>query len=320
MPYHVPVMLSEVLDYLDCRPGGTYVDCTLGGAGHAGAICDRIQPNGLFVGIDQDRDAIDHALNTLKPTDVTVHLIHDNFINLPVILSQLHIAAVDGILMDLGQSLHQIEASGRGFSFSKDEPLDMRMNISSQKTAAQIVNHENESALATLFKTLGEERYARRIARQIVAVRRQKPIRTTGQLAQVVAATIPKKSPQRIHPATRVFMALRIAVNDELQNLKTVLAAAMDRLKPTGRICVISFHSLEDRIVKQMMKQWTAACVCPPHLPQCVCEQAPQARVLTRKVVRPSQREIDDNPMARSAKLRVAEKLPKRQTQPSKRA
>jgi 16S rRNA (cytosine1402-N4)-methyltransferase len=185
----------------------------------------------------------------------------------------------------------------------------MRMNTASTKTAAMIINQQSEAALATLFKTLGEERFARRIARRIVEARRRDHIRTSGQLVKLVLSAVPKKSAQRIHPATRTFMALRIAVNDELSNLKTFLASVIDWLKPNGRICVISFHSLEDRIVKRVMRKWARGCTCPPGLPQCACGHEPEARLVTRKVVRPAQGEIDANPMARSAKLRVAERI-----------
>ncbi len=308
---HTPAMLDEVIEHLDCRPGKTYVDGTLGGAGHAGAICDRITPGGVFIGLDQDIDAIEHARAALQHDDVHIHLLHGNFIRLPEFLAQLNIEAVDGILLDLGLSQHQLERSGRGFSFSRDEPLDMRMDIQSPRTAAQLVNQLTPADLQKIFKEYGEERWAKKIAGNIVRIRQQEKIRTSKQLAQIVADSIPAgaAAKQKIHPATRVFMALRIAVNQELDRLKAFMEFAVDYLNPGGRLCVLSFHSLEDRIVKQRLKALEKGCTCPPRFPQCVCGQKPQIRILTKKVVRPTDTEIAANPMARSTRLRAAEKL-----------
>ena len=308
---HTPAMLNEVILHLNCRPGKTYVDGTLGGAGHAGAICDRIIPGGVFIGLDQDIDAIKHARAALQHDDVDIHLLHGNFIRLPEFLAQLNIEAVDGILLDLGLSQNQLERSGRGFSFSKDEPLDMRMDIQSPRTAAQLVNQLTQEELQTLFKDFGEERWAKKIAGNIVRIRQQEKIRTSKQLSQIVAASIPAgaAAKQKIHPATRVFMALRIAVNQELDRLKAFMEYAVDYLNPGGRLCVLSFHSLEDRIVKQRLKALEKGCTCPPQFPQCVCGQKPQIRILTKKVVRPTNTAVAANPMARSTRLRAAEKL-----------
>lgn len=308
---HIPAMLNEVIFYLNCRPGKTYVDGTLGGSGHAGAICDRITPGGVFIGIDQDLDAINHAKVALQNYDLDIHLLHGNFIRLPEFFSQLNISAVDGILVDLGLSQNQIENSGRGFSFRKDEPLDMRMDTRSAQTAEQIVNNLAQEDLQKLFKEYGEERWAKQIARNIVSIRRQKKIGTSRQLAQIVTSSIPARaaSKQKIHPATRVFMALRIAVNQELESIKAFMDCAVDYLNPGGRLCVLSFHSLEDRIVKQRLKVLEKGCTCPPRLPQCVCGQKPQIRLLTKKVVRPTEEEVTANPMARSTRLRAAEKI-----------
>jgi 16S rRNA (cytosine1402-N4)-methyltransferase len=308
---HIPAMLMEVVFYLNCRPGKIYVDGTLGGAGHAGAICDKITPGGVFIGIDQDIDAINHAKTALQNYSLHIHLIHGNFIRLPEFLSQLNINAVDGLLLDLGVSLHQLEDSGRGFSFRKEEPLDMRMNIQTRETAEMLVNNLAQHDLQKIFKEYGEERWARQIACNIVKVRRQKKISTSKQLAQIVVDSIPRQaaSRQKIHPATRVFMALRIAVNRELDGLKNFLEFTADFLNPGGRLCVLSFHSLEDRIVKQRLKALEKGCTCPPQLPRCVCGQKPQVRILTKKVVRPTAEEIAGNPMARSTRLRAAEKL-----------
>ena len=308
---HTPAMLNEVIAHLDCHPGKTYVDGTLGGAGHAGAICDRISPGGVFIGFDQDHDAIENARTVLQHANIRIHLLHGNFIRLPEFLSQLNIMAVDGILLDLGLSQNQLERSGRGFSFQKDEPLDMRMDIQTPRTAAQLVNNLAQNDLQKIFIDYGEERWAKKIAGNIVRIRRQEKIRTSRQLARIVADSIPAAAAakQKIHPATRVFMALRIAVNQELDRLKAFMEYAVDYLNPGGRLCVLSFHSLEDRIVKQRFKALEKGCTCPPRFPQCVCGQKPQIRLLTRKVVRPTDTEIAANPMARSTRLRAAEKL-----------
>ncbi|MBW2217881.1 MAG: 16S rRNA (cytosine(1402)-N(4))-methyltransferase RsmH, partial [Deltaproteobacteria bacterium] len=231
--------------------------------------------------------------------------------NLGSILSELEISAVDGILLDLGLSLHQLENSGRGFSFNKNEPLDMRMDIDSDTTAKDIVNTTDEKSLARIFKTYGEERMARRIARQIVSTRKHKPVLTSRQLSDIVISAYSKKGAghHRIHPATRVFMALRIAVNRELERLENFMAGVSDILNPEGRLCVLSFHSLEDRIVKKNIKALEKECICPPDFPKCVCNKQKLVKSVTRKPLTPEKEEILINPMSRSAKLRVAEKL-----------
>ena len=308
---HISAMPNEVIHYLKCRPGQICVDGTIGGCGHAVKICKKILPNGLLIGIDQDMDAIINAKKILESYVSNIRLFHGNFIHLPDFLSQLKIAAVDGILLDLGVSLHQIKNSGRGFSFEKNEPLDMRMNKLSGNTAEYLINNMAQEKLRYLFKNYGEERWAKQIARHIAKVRKQKKIRTSKELAQIVIDSIPGHglSKQKIHPATRVFMALRIAVNEELHRLKIFMEYAADFLNPGGRLCVLSFHSLEDRIVKQRLKTLEKGCTCPPQLPQCICGQKPQVRILTKKVVRPSAEEVTANPMARSTRLRAAEKL-----------
>lgn len=308
---HTPAMLNEVIFYLNCRPGKIYVDATLGGAGHAKAICDKITPGGVFIGIDQDIDAIDHAKTALQKFSLHIHLMHGNFVRLPEFLSQLDIDAVDGLLLDLGVSQHQIEDSGRGFSFRKEEPLDMRMNIQTPETAEMLVNNLAQDELKKIFKEYGEERWSGQIARSIVKIRKQKKISTSKQLAQIIVDAIPgpAAAKQKIHPATRVFMALRIAVNQELDRIAAFMDNVVDYLNPGGRLCVLSFHSLEDRIVKQRLKTLEKGCTCPPQLPRCVCGRKPQFRILTKKVVRPSDEEIAGNPMARSTRLRAAEKV-----------
>jgi len=308
---HIPAMLNEVVNYLNCRPGKVYADGTLGGCGHARAICEKILPGGTFIGIDQDIDAISNAETVLKVYSSNIHLFHGNFILLPEFLKQLEIDSVDGILLDLGLSQNQLENSGRGFSFGKDEPLDMRMDIQTSDTAEKLVNNLAQKDLQKIFMEYGEERWAKRIAGNIVNIRRQKKIHTSKQLAQIVTDSIPRAvaAKQKIHPATRVFMALRIAVNQELEKLKTFMETAVDYLNPGGRLCMLSFHSLEDRIVKQRLKALEKGCICPPRLPRCVCGQKPRIRVLTKKVVRPTDEETAANPMARSTRLRAAEKL-----------
>jgi 16S rRNA (cytosine1402-N4)-methyltransferase len=256
-------------------------------------------------------DAITNARKALQSYSSNIRLFHGNFLNLPRFLAQIKKDAVDGILLDLGVSLHHLENSGRGFSFNKDEPLDMRMDKRSATRAGDLVNNLAEEALLKIFKEYGEERWARQIARSIVKKRRQKKVQSSKELAQIIEGAVPRRAqaPQRIHPATRVFMALRIAVNNELEVLNRFMAGVADWLNPGGRLCVLSFHSLEDRIVKQHIKAMEKACICPPQLPECVCGKKMVMRSLTKKVVRPGKKEIADNPMARSTRLRAAEKI-----------
>ena len=308
---HVTAMLNESVDLLNCRPGRIYVDGTLGGAGHARKICEAIAPDGLLIGIDQDKEAIIHAEKVLEPFGTSIRLFHDNFINLPNILERLNIASVDGIILDLGISLHHLESSGRGFSFKRDEPLDMRMNTASKTTAEDLINTLEEKQLQDIFKNYGEERWSSRIARRIVQARRQEKIVSSMQLSQIVSEAIPGKaiSRQRIHPATRVFMALRIKVNQELDVLKMFLSRAVDLLGSGGRLCILSFHSLEDRIVKKWAKQLEKGCTCPPDFPKCICGKKGRIRILTKKPLRPTEQETASNPQARSTRLRAIEKL-----------
>lgn len=313
MPYkHIPVMLNEALYYLNCKPGKIFVDCTLGGSGHAKAILKKIVPAGLLIGIDQDKDAIRNARVVLKAYASNIRLFNENFIYLPELLSQLDIDSIDGVLLDLGISLDQLESSGRGFSFKRDEPLDMRMNIESSTKAENLLNRLEKDSLAKIFKEYGEERWAWQIAQKIVKVRKREAIKSTKQLSQIVCSAIPKRrrdSNQRIHPATRVFMALRIAVNRELERLDLFMEKVINLLNPYGRLCVLSFHSLEDRIVKHRIKALEKGCICPPDFPKCVCNKEKKVRLLTKKVLRPSADEIKANPMARSARLRAVEKI-----------
>ncbi len=308
---HIPVMVDEVVSFLNCGPGKIFVDCTLGGAGHGRAILEQIMPDGLLIGMDQDKDAIDNAVVALKEYGPHIRLYHDNFINLPSILSRTGTISIDGIVADLGLSLYQIESSGRGFSFRRDEPLDMRMNMDSDITAEDIVNSETETRLEKIFRDYGEERWAGKIARYIASARSKRSIRTSKELAEIVCRAIPQRAstPRKIHPATKVFMALRIAVNRELEILDEFIVSAVDALKPGGRLCVLSFHSLEDRIVKHRFRALEKGCICPSDFPRCVCGKQKQVRVLTRSVVRPTSQEVYANPMSRSTRLRALEKI-----------
>jgi 16S rRNA (cytosine1402-N4)-methyltransferase len=304
-------MLNEVLAYLDCEPAKVYVDGTLGGAGHARAILEKIIPTGFLIGIDRDKAAVANATRTLASCAKNMRLFRGNFARLPGFLSQANIAAVDGILLDLGISSDQLRSSGRGFSFMLEEPLDMRMNPESGPTAGALVNEMEEKGLKDIFTKYGEERWARQIARKIVTIRNRTRITSSRQLSQIICEAIPKKSlyAQKIHPATRAFMALRIAVNRELEHLEQFLNDFADLLKPGGRLCVISFHSLEDRMVKRMISVQASGCDCPPDFPVCACGKQPVVRWLTPKVVRASEAEVNENPLARSARLRACEKL-----------
>jgi 16S rRNA (cytosine1402-N4)-methyltransferase len=308
---HIPVMRSEVLEYLNCRPGKIFVDGTLGGAGHARDICERIMPDGLLIGIDQDPAAIANAGIVLEPFAARVRLVHENFAQLPNVLSQLGITGVDGILLDLGLSLNQLENSGRGFSFQREEPLDMRMDPRAPETAADLVNGLAEDELRRIFQEYGEEHYSGRIARRIAAERRRAPVQTSGELARLVCAAVPGRTSgrSRIHPATRVFMALRIAVNRELERLEEFLDQVPHCLNREGRLCILAFHSLEDRIVKHRLRALAQGR--QPESPFATNrERVPGVlKVLTKKVLRPGPEEIAANPMARSTRLRAAERV-----------
>ncbi len=308
--HHVPVLLKEAIRYLNCRPGKIYVDGTLGGCGHALKILNQTEPGGLLIGLDLDGDAIDNARKTLSDFGSRVKLFRHNFASLPAILSQTDIPAVDGILLDLGMSLYQLQKSGRGFSFMRDEPLDMRMNEYETITAAELVNRLSKEELTKLLWNYGEERWSRKIARAITEYRRKKMIHSTCELADIVRSAVPKTGrPHRIDPATQTFQALRIAVNRELKSLGDLLESAPSLLNRGGRLVVISFHSLEDRLVKNRLKDSQKGCSCPPDFPHCICGKEPTIKILTPKPVRPSQGEIAENPKARSARLRAAERL-----------
>jgi len=308
---HTPVMRDEAIGALHCAKGKTMVDATVGGAGHAKAIAERILPEGLLIGIDRDAAAIAHATAELASFSRRVRLYQGSYTQLGDVLDELDLDGVDGILLDLGMSRYQIESSGRGFSFRKDEPLDMRMDTGTRTTAADLVNRLSEVELKRIFREYGEERWAGRIAHRIVQDRRRSRITTTRKLSRIVRPAIPAKSParQRIHPATRVFMALRIAVNRELEELETFMDHLCDWLNPGGRFCALSFHSLEDRIVKHQLKNMASGCTCPPGMPRCICSGSPRMRIVTRKPLRPTDAEVQKNPLARSTRLRAAQRL-----------
>jgi len=306
---HIPVLLAEVTQHLSLHPGSIVVDCTLGGAGHAKRIADSITPTGILVGIDQDDAALAAASTTLRLGQQAI-LLKGNFGELDSLLTQAGIPYADGFLFDLGVSSPQLDLPDRGFSYQEDAPLDMRMDADGPLTAADVLNTYSESQLASILREYGEERWASRIAEFIVAARGRHPLETTGELVQVVKAAIPAAARREGgHPARRTFQALRIEVNRELEVLARALESAARWLSPGGRICVISYHSLEDRIVKQTFARLSAGCTCPPEIPVCVCGVKPVLRVVTRRPIIPSAEEIERNPRSRSAKLRVAEKL-----------
>jgi len=311
---HTPVLLAEVTQHLSPQPGSIIVDCTLGGAGHAKRLVDLIAPTGILVGIDQDDAALDAAAVTLRlgqqELPVKTILLKGNFGDLDDLLVEAKIPYVDGFLFDLGVSSPQIDVAERGFSFKADAPLDMRMDPGNRSlTAAEVIATYDEADLARIIRDYGEERWASRIAGFIATARARRPIETTGELVEVIKAAIPASARRSGgHPAKKTFQALRIEVNGELEQLTRGLEAAVRWLAPDGRIAVISYHSLEDRIVKRVFTENSRGCTCPPDLPVCVCENEPVLRILTRKAIVPSVQEIEMNARARSAKLRVAQK------------
>ena len=308
---HTSVMPNQVLAYQNLKPGDICVDCTLGGCGHALATLKAIGSDGLLIGIDQDMDAITNARKVFHPFGDNVRLYHNNFSDLPDILKDVGINGVNSIVLDLGFSLNQLTQSKRGFSFKKDEPLDMRMDIRNSLTAYQVVNTYSEKQLTDIFFTYGEERFSRRMARAIIEKRDCSPIATSLELANIIDGAVPgrAKAKQKIHPATRVFQALRIVVNRELERLETFMQAVPTMLVKGGRISIISFHSLEDRIVKQRLRAFENGCTCPRQFPICICGFVKQMASVTGKPVTADAEEIKANPMARSAKLRVAQKI-----------
>ncbi|MBN1692252.1 MAG: 16S rRNA (cytosine(1402)-N(4))-methyltransferase RsmH [Dehalococcoidales bacterium] len=303
-PSHTPVLLPEAIKALAVQPGGRYIDCTLGGAGHAAAILDKSSPGGQLLGIDADPKALEAARERLQHYKDATLLVNGNFADLQTICLKYDFFPVHGILFDLGLSSLQLNNAARGFSFQQDAPLDMRFSPDQKVSAADIVNTASEAKLAQIIRAYGEESHSGRIARHIVG---ERPLKTTRQLASLIEKTIGRRG--RIHPATRTFQALRIAVNRELENLESALSQAVDLLGYEGRLVVISYHSLEDRIVKQFMRTESRDCICPPHTPTCICGHTASLRLINKKVIIPSAAEVKSNPRSRSARLRAAERI-----------
>ncbi|MGZ6345744.1 MAG: 16S rRNA (cytosine(1402)-N(4))-methyltransferase RsmH [Candidatus Limnocylindrales bacterium] len=307
---HLPVMVEEVMAALSPVAGSFMVDATVGGGGHAVRILEATSPDGRLLGLDADPAAIARTARRLAPYAERVTLRQTNFAHLGDVAPEAGFAVVDGILLDLGLSSHQLADTTRGFSFRADGPLDLRFDPSRGRPASALVNELDAPALERLLREFGEEPFARRIGRAIVRARQDRPIATALQLAAIVEGAVPgRRGPRRIHPATRTFQALRIAVNEELETLPTALAAALELLKPGGRLAVLSYHSLEDRIVKRFVAAERRGCTCPPELPVCVCGRAPRLRPVGAAPSRPTPEEIVRNPRARSARLRAAERL-----------
>lgn len=306
---HVSVLLNECLEGLNIKEDGIYVDCTLGGAGHSSEILRRLSNKGTLIGIDQDEDALKAAQNRLKDYDNVIY-VHNNFHNIDSILNELEIPKVDGILMDLGVSSYQLDTGDRGFSYMKDASLDMRMDRRRDLTAHYVVNNYAERDLERIIRDYGEENFAKRIAKFIVERREVKEISTTGELSEIIKEAIPAKFRREgPHPAKRTFQAIRIEVNGELEILNKAVEDSVKHLNKNGRIAIITFHSLEDRIIKNKYRDLENPCKCPPDFPICACGKLPEIKTITRKPIEPSKEEVEINPRSRSAKLRVGEKL-----------
>ena len=305
---HKSVLLKETIDSLRISPEGTYVDGTLGGGGHAYEVLKRLSPQGRFIGIDQDADAIEAAGKRLEEFS-NVTLIRSNYCNIRNELGEIHVKGVDGIVLDLGVSSYQLDTPSRGFSYREDAPLDMRMDQRNELTAGDIVNFYSEMELFRVIRDFGEDKFAKNIAKHIVAAREKKKIETTFELVDVIRSAIPMKVQKTMgHPAKQTFQAIRIELNHELDVLKDTLDTMIDLLNPGGRICVITFHSLEDRIVKNIFKKNENPCTCPKNFPVCVCGAASKGTVVTKKPILPTEEEMQENSRSKSAKLRVFEK------------
>ena len=308
--YHKPVLLKEVMEGLNLKSDGIYVDCTLGGGGHAYEILKKTAPNGVLIGLDQDPEALTAAAEHLSEFSKRSIIVKSNFSKLDAVLEELKIDAVDGMLFDLGVSSYQLDNPERGFSYNYDALLDMRMNPENTNTAERLINTLSQSELADIIRAYGEERWAKRIASFIAKERLKRQISTTFELVEIIKKAIPAAARRTgQHPAKRTFQAIRIAVNDELGVIKNALKQAVGLLKPKGRLCVITFHSLEDRIVKEFFKEISSSCECHMDLPVCVCKKEQKLKIITRKPIRPSEKELSENPRSRSAKLRIAERL-----------
>lgn len=303
---HVSIMVDEVIENLDIKSDGIYVDGTLGGAGHAWHICSRLGENGRFIGIDQDEAAIEASKKRLAEFGDKVHVVRSNYCHMKDLLWQMEIDKVDGILLDLGVSSYQFDNAARGFSYREDAPLDMRMDQRQEMTARDIVNTYSESELYRIIRDFGEDRFAKNIAKHICQARQKKPIETTFELTEIIKGAIPMKiRATGGHPAKKTFQAIRIELNQEMAVLQNSLNDMIDLLNANGRICIITFHSLEDRIVKTIFKKNENPCVCPPNFPVCMCGKKSKGKVITRKPIIPSEKEMEENPRSKSAKLRV---------------
>jgi 16S rRNA (cytosine1402-N4)-methyltransferase len=302
---HIPVLFNETIDALNVRPDGIYVDCTAGGGGHCAAVAERLT-TGRIIAIDQDPEAVANLQERFK-NNGRVTIVHDNFVNISSILENLGIDGVDGIMADLGVSSHQLDTDERGFSFHKDAPLDMRMSMEGM-SAADLVNTASQSELQKIIYTYGEEKFAPSIARNIVKAREKKPIETTFELVDIIKASMPMKAKRDGHPARKTFQALRIEVNGELEKLERALDDMFEALNPSGRIAIITFHSLEDRIVKKRFNKFCEGCICPPEFPVCVCGRKPRGK-LPFKSKAPTENEVGENFRAHSARLRAIEKI-----------
>jgi 16S rRNA (cytosine1402-N4)-methyltransferase len=304
---HQPVLLQETIEFLLTDPNGIYVDCTLGGGGHLSHLLNFTGNNAQIIAIDRDKEVLEASRKKLNLPKIT--FIHEDFRYLSRILNRLNTGKVSGILLDLGVSSMQLDTASRGFSYHEDARLDMRMDNEQALNAEEIVNHYSEEEIARIIYNYGEERYARNIARSIVKYRQQKAIESTLELVDIIKSSVPARYSREKHPARRTFQALRIAVNSELEALEEVLPQAVNHLLTGGRLCVITFHSLEDRIVKNFMQEQARDCICPPDFPICTCGHRANLKILTRKPVLPDENECHHNPRARSAKLRVAERI-----------
>ena len=307
---HKSVLLYETVDELNIKPNGIYVDGTLGGGGHSYEIAKRLSEGGRLIGIDQDEDAIKAASKRLEPYMDRVTIVRNNYCNMDKVLDELGIDKVDGIMLDLGVSSYQLDAADRGFTYNVDTALDMRMDQRQEITAKDIVNEYSEFDLYRIIRDYGEDRFAKNIAKHIVAARQEKPIETTFELNDIIKAAIPMKvRATGGHPSKRTYQAIRIELNKELEVLENSIDMMIDRLKPEGRLCIITFHSLEDRIVKTRFRNNENPCTCPPSFPACVCGKVPKGRVITRKPVVPTDEEINENSRSKSSKLRVFERV-----------